>query len=382
MPSSAVGVEGAAGGGAGGGAGGEVGERAPKRPLPAAINLGYANWGECDTKVSTAAASGVNVIVWFALSLMVDAGGMPQITGGPNLTCVGQLAAMLEARGLPTHHVISIGGWNGAHPSAKVSPAAWWKALRSYDAQADAAGLAGGFDGIDWDLEGNDNRSAKRNLFPADELRGVARISELAKADGKLVFMVPPQSYLNSETEEFALDVIRPATCWHPEFLYAGRNVYAALLALAAPGTFDLVSLQLYESWSVTNCMISPQAYGGRGMELASYLDRLVQTMSAGWRVDFELEPSLGLRNQTVVVPATRLLLGLANGWACSGHSSPPCKALFVEPGRLKTAWSKLSTRPRGLFFWDIGDEGKPFGTSRTPLYLADAFNDILHTRS
>lgn len=355
--------------------------RRATRALPEAINLGYANWGECDAKVSTAAVQGVNVIVWFALSLTVVDSGVPRIDGGPNLTCVGRLAANLEAQGLPTHHVISIGGWNGAHPSAKVTPQAWWQALRSYFLSADAAGLAGGFDGIDWDLEGNDNRSAARNLFPADELRGIARISELAKADGKLVFMVPPQSYLNAETHAFALDVIRPATCWHPEFLYAGRNVYAALLALASPGTFDLVSLQLYESWSVTSCMISPKEYGGRGMELADYLERLVQIMAAGWRVDFELEPSLGLRNQTVAVPAARLLLGFANGWACRGRSSPPCKALFVEPDQLRSTWSKLPTRPRGLFFWDIGDEGKPAGASRKPLFLAKAFNDILRTR-
>lgn len=164
------------------------------RPLPDKIALGYANWGECDVKVSRAAAQGVNVIVWFALSMTLDQSGAPTIGGGPNLTCVGELAANLVSVGLPTTHLISIGGWNGAHPDPAASAEAWWSALAAYDRSAQAAGLVGGFDGIDWDIEGNDTPLAKRNHFPPDELRLMARISELAKAEGKLVAMVPAQS--------------------------------------------------------------------------------------------------------------------------------------------------------------------------------------------
>ena len=52
---------------------------------------------------------------------------------------------------------------------------------------------------------------------------------------------------------------------WHDEFLYAGRNTYAPLLALHPE--WDFVSLQLYESWSAADYFlaerqISAELYG------------------------------------------------------------------------------------------------------------------------
>ena len=112
-------------------------------PLPDSIAMGYADWGECDAKIMTAAAHGVNVIVWFALSMTLDASGVPHIGGGPNLTCVAKTAADLNSQGLPTHHLISIGGWNGAHPDPAASADAWWGALSAYDTAAEAKRLEG-----------------------------------------------------------------------------------------------------------------------------------------------------------------------------------------------------------------------------------------------
>ena len=108
-----------------------------------------------------------------------------------------------------------------------------------------------------------------------------------------------------------------------------------------------------------------------------------VRAMETGWRVDFGLEPALGLPNQTVNVPASRLLLGLGNGWTGQGGCvDEPCKALWVEPEALKTAWAALgSRRARGLFFWDIGDEGLASGVAAEPIYLARTFNEVLGTR-
>ena len=65
----------------------------------------YANWAECDSSIERAAAQGVNVVMWFAVSLAFDSRGSPIVHGGPNLTCVGSVAARLEAQGLPTHLV-------------------------------------------------------------------------------------------------------------------------------------------------------------------------------------------------------------------------------------------------------------------------------------
>jgi hypothetical protein len=55
---------------------------------------------------------GVNVVIWFAINLLADPQtGEPLITGGPDLNCVAQKKAEYETRGLPTVHLISIGGW-------------------------------------------------------------------------------------------------------------------------------------------------------------------------------------------------------------------------------------------------------------------------------
>ena len=80
-------------------------------PLPERLNIGYASWSECDDKITTAVEQGVNVVIWFAINLLTDDNGDPIITGGPNLTCVAEKKAEYEARGLPTTHLISIGGW-------------------------------------------------------------------------------------------------------------------------------------------------------------------------------------------------------------------------------------------------------------------------------
>ena len=133
----------------------------PRRPLPSVISASYANWGECDGKVELAARTGVNVIIWFAIELTVAPGGKPVVSGGPNLTCVADTAARLEAGGLPTHHFISVGGWDAPHPDPTVPLDAWWAALTSWDKSAERAGLRGGFDGLDWDLEGNDDRRGR-----------------------------------------------------------------------------------------------------------------------------------------------------------------------------------------------------------------------------
>ena len=85
---------------------------------------------------------------------------------------------------------------------------------------------------------------------------------------------------------------------------------------------------------------------------------------------------SLGLRNRSVAVPADRLLLGLANGWAGEGG-----KALFLPPAEVGRAWAALPVRPRGLMFWDIADEGRAPAGGGTPLFFAGGLNRFLHTR-
>jgi len=348
---------------------------AARAPLPSTISAGYANWAECDEKVERAATNGVNVIVWFALSLLIDDGGRPYISGGPNLTCVAGVAARLRARALPTHHFVSIGGWDAPHPNTTVSADQWWAAWEAWDAAAVSAGLPGGFDGVDWDLEGDDALASASNTFTPALLHLIADFSSRAKASGRYVSLAPAHSYLDHTTDAFSLSLTHPARCWHHDFHYSGRNVYAAVLALAPPHTFDFVSLQLYEGWSLANCRL----HGPSPTALADYLRDLIAGMDAGWPVGFEHEPSLGLANASVAVRATRLVLGISNSWAAESEAdaSGARKFLFVPPARLGAAWARLPQRPRGLMFWDLGDEGG--GTP--PLYLASELNRFLHVR-
>ena len=341
-----------------------------RRPLPPTLNVGYANWGECDDKIVQAATQGVNVLIWFAVELVLSDQQRPLVHGGPNLTCVANVAASLRARNLSTHHFISVGGWNAPHPTASGGTVdEWYQALEAYQLKAQAAGLPGGFDGLDWDLEGNDSPTSPWNTFAAADLRLVAQLSTRIKQSGRFVSLAPPQSYLDCTTPDFSLSVGLPARCWHPEFTYAGRSVYAALLALAPADTYDFVSLQLYESWSLAACALYL-----RHEPPGTYLRALVRGMDAGWRVPFARAPSLGLPNASVRVPADKLVLGIANGWTRAGAAS---KALFLPPAELAAAWARLAPKPRGVMFWDIGDEGE----GKPPLFMARALNSFLHTR-
>ena len=62
--------------------------------------------------------------------------------------------------------------------------------------------------------------------------------------------MAPPQSYLNFDIFDFGQYVnVTQARGWHDDFTYFGTNIYAFILYKY--GTYiDLVSIQLYESYS------------------------------------------------------------------------------------------------------------------------------------
>jgi hypothetical protein len=155
--------------------------------LPDNLNIGYANWGECDDKIVKAVEDGVNVVIWFAINLLTDeATGSPKITGGPDLECVAIIKAELEAKNLPTISLISVGGWNAPHPDTTNSADAVYAHWVEWN--------NGLFDGFDWDVEGNDDLSSPYNQFTVECLDLMGKMSQLAKADG---FVVSPLSSCN-----------------------------------------------------------------------------------------------------------------------------------------------------------------------------------------
>ena len=177
-------------------AGGVTGADAKRYLPPGPINAGYVGGACNETQVLHAATTGLNVLFWFAINL-VDRGGAPAVQGGPNVTCARAVMAALAARGLNTTHMITVGGWDAPHPTTAFPASAVYGAWRAWN-----EGLAPGgfFDGIDWDLEGNDRVTSPYNTFAAPVLDLVGQFSQLAQADGFIVTLVPPESYLDPVT--------------------------------------------------------------------------------------------------------------------------------------------------------------------------------------
>jgi hypothetical protein len=227
------------------------------RSLPRTVIGGYSSWGFCnETTMLSEARDGVNVIWWFASNLN-PSGINPPV----DLDCVANVSRALREAGLPTLHIHSIGGWDAPHPqnySDAGEMYAQWKAWNT--GVVARPGLETGFDGVDWDLEGNDAMSSEWNAMSVKTLDLVGGFSTLAKRDGYLVTLVPCESYLDPSTPLFSRNLtFAYPDGWQPNFLYHGRNNYAYLvsrygLSYLPDGqpvpTFDAVTIQLYESYS------------------------------------------------------------------------------------------------------------------------------------
>jgi hypothetical protein len=178
--------------------------------------------------------------------------------------------------------------------------------------------------------------------------------------------MAPAESYLDPTRNGFDLSLRHEYEEWIgliPPFPYHGLNVYAYLLAKfgktktktnkignnpnpsLSPNdnnrgeeqggegeespTFDFVTVQLYEGFSHAEFNTSVQKE--RSNEV---LVRFVQRMNEGWTVRFSQEKNNGLDDQFVRVPATELVVGLANGWAGDG------KFLLIYPEEVSSCYS------------------------------------------
>lgn len=358
--------------------------------LPDKLIVGYTNWNQCDESVLTAARAGVNVIVWFSINLSLDThSGQPVITNGPDWTCVARTAAILAAEGLPTTHLISIGGWNSPHPALPPGPnaveavyAAWNHWNRAIAAQPHLN--FPGFDGLDWDLEGNDDPLSPYNEFTVECLDFIGRFSQLAQRDGYIVSMAPAESYLDPSRPFFDRSLRHEYDEWRdlaPGFAYHGLNAYAYLLSRygrADDGlseTFAFVTIQLYEGYSHAQykAIVLRQS-------VPDVLVDAVQALINGWIIDYSHDDALKYPVKTLVnVPPQRLVVGLANGWAGDG------KFFLAFPDEVREAYHRLmqqSHAPRGFAFWNILDEGKasPLRPGQE-VWMARGLNDFLHTR-
>lgn len=384
--------------------------------LPELIIVGYANWNQCDDKIIQAVKDGVNVIIWFSVNLAVDSiTGRPKITNGPDWDCVANITHQIrESLHLETVHLISIGGWNSPHPDTSVTSEEMYTALNDWNRNIIARPELGwyGFDGFDWDIEGNDDFASKYNTFTTSCLDMMGQISQLAKRDKYIVAMAPAESYLDPTRPTFDRSLTHTYTEWEPivpGFAYHGLNTYAYLLvkygttedvsssasldcALDSTSeggrqseetslptvipTFDFVTVQLYEGYSHAQYQLF-----NKKQNAIAYFKTLLGAYYNGYEVDFSQDSELNppMRRELVQVPPQRLVIGLANGWAGDG------KFFFISPEEVEEIHAALvrdELAPRGYAYWNMKDEGlsSPLRPD-APVWFAAGLNKFLKTR-
>ena len=277
--------------------------------LPEKLKIGYANWHECDEKIYEAVQNGLNVIIWFSVDMAANEDNTgPIFKGGPDYYCVGNMIKRFKDNGYSVINLISIGGWNSPHVNTDFSAQEYLKAwIKFNDKISNKENGFKGFDGIDWDIEGNDNKQSSNNYFTYKELDIIGEFSKLMKEEGYIVSMAPPESYLDSTTSEFSLALTYNYPEWEkevPDFTYHGRNAYAYLIAKYSINTFDFVSVQLYETYShvIYKYMREKKSFG-------EILDELVTNLTLGYIVDFSQDENSGLGKMPIIIPQEKLVL-------------------------------------------------------------------------
>jgi chitinase len=320
-----------------------------RRNLPEKILVGYAT--RCSEKVMQSVREGVNVVIWSFVEMTVAADD--EATSGVkgakcistfDLFCAKEMISQLDREGYDdTVHLVSFGGWNGPHLPNELS------AENMYNAWKELIGET--FHGVDWDLEGHDRLDNPTNVFSTDCLENMGRFSELAKQDGFIVGMAPPQSYLDIEESRFTryVNLTDPSRGWHDDFHYFGHNAYAYLLSKYGD-SIDFVSVQFYESYSragleVFHNNVAPATY------LQNYVKDLVANKAESFFVDFDQDPSLNHSSRMVPFPLSKLVFGFANGWGANDDE----KVCYFDPEEIAIAYNALKNSnqaPRGFMFW------------------------------
>jgi Glycosyl hydrolase family 1 len=165
-------------------------DRPPR--LPTNVLIGYGS--NCEA-VRRAVHDGVNIVIWSFVDVVKNPAVVdtyassqyrnrkleyPQIEEAYtlsttlNLTAIRNLVDELYTSGYENVlHFASVGGWNGAHIDTDISAFEWYQIFNQ--------SVGNVFDGIDWDLEGNDVLDSPYNHFTMKCLDHVGVISQLAK---------------------------------------------------------------------------------------------------------------------------------------------------------------------------------------------------------
>jgi len=154
-----------------------------RKTLPEKVIAGYSS--RCDGSVIRAVEHGVNVVIWsffHVVPLTIDVRDSirgRQLQSGVietplDIDCVRREVDYLNGLyGDNVVHLASFGGWNARHLDESYSSREIYEAWKGFAGDV--------FDGIDWDLEGNDDIQSPYNHFTIDCLDLMGEISELAK---------------------------------------------------------------------------------------------------------------------------------------------------------------------------------------------------------
>ena len=343
--------------------------------LPKKMKIGYANWGECDEKIFEAVQNGLNTIIWFSVDLSSNPQThRPEITRGPNYQDVAKMIKRFRDNGYNIINLLSIGGWNTPHPDTAHSGKEYFEAWLELNRKISNEELEFyGFDGFDWDIEGNDDFKSTHNHFTFAELDVMGEMSKLAKEKGYIISMAPAESYLDTTTNAFSLSLLHNHPEWEkevPKFTYHGRNAYAYLLAKYGVDTFDFISVQLYEGYSHTLYM-----YSREKKDFGSILAKYINAYESGYEVDFTMEKGSGLEKVLIKIPKEKIVIGLANAWATK-------QFIFIDEDSILQGYKDLKKGGldcRGFMYWDIADEGKihPDDKEKKEFYMSKVLNKL-----
>ena len=212
------------------------------------------------------------------------------------------------------------------HPD-DITPEEAFQAFEEWNRNvvADPVERLHGFDGVDWDIEGADSLSSPANSMSISVLDLIGGFAALGKRLGYFSTLSAPESYLDPLTGKFDRSLRHTYPEWDRagiDFPYHGRNCLAYVIA-AYGEAFDLVSFQLYESYSHADFAVNM-----RGMDPGQYLARYVHALSRGWWVDFWSDRALAIAGvagdlgaRMVQVPRSKIVLGFANSWVSAGAS-------------------------------------------------------------
>lgn len=352
--------------------------KSQQRRLPAEFSnehhppliIGYAH--DCKSgKSEQAIKDGARVIIWSFLHLDTTASKVDERYQIGSIRSDLDVSAIRKLRDKYQHvlHLAAFGGWNGPHPPivktgtidsfSSLTGKEWCDVFMEYNKS-----LGYLFDGIDWDYEGHDDLNSPTAKFTLATLDIMADFSVQAKQKyGMIVSMAPAESYLDASADpdsidvSFSLDLDLPpraftssqhATNENREliksvnFSHAGRQCYAYVIAKAGIDTFDWISIQLYEAYSPFLHDVST-----RRLDPVGALMIRVNGLVNGYKVTGLPLPS---DEYNVKIPPSRLVIGIANGWA---DGMKFCK---VTSSSLKAAYETTSLKHGenylGVMFW------------------------------